>query len=269
MHLLPAFTIERLAADHPRRKTRIFSTRLLGYLTADALWNVPRSGDLLRPVWLAYLGTDREAHPFTANLRAGARATAGREVVQLPKRAPHLWSTQKVPGGIVTVAYLPELFHLDPASPFDEQVRFVLAPPRGWIEEQAALLAPELNDAAADAARAALFCAFLDRRTPLPLVHDLRFHLQLYRAALDAGWTHRPPDSPYGRGVLRARGTEIAGLDEPLACCVDQETLRAFLIEQTDLYHRGLRGAGARGRGSRAALPHPLPDPPHALGVPL
>ena len=127
---LPTFKIERGEKDNPRRKTRVFSTRLLGYLAADALWEAPRSGDCLRPVWLAYLGTDRETHPFTANLRAGAKATASGQAFQIPKRAPYRWSTQKVPGGIATVAYLPELFHLEPALAFAEDVRFVLAPPR-------------------------------------------------------------------------------------------------------------------------------------------
>jgi len=192
----PAFKIEREGKKDPARKTRVFETRLLGYLAADSLWEAPRAGDLLRPVWLAYLGTERETHPFTANLRGGARARAAGDTFQIPKRAPYRWSTQKVPGGLVTVAYLPELFHLEPALPFADDVRFILAPPRWWVDEQAAQLAPEFGEDAPDVARAALFCAFLDRRTALPLVHDLRFHLQLYRAALATDWIHSVTGAP-------------------------------------------------------------------------
>jgi hypothetical protein len=235
---LPTFKIERGAKDNPRRKARVFSTRLLGFLAADSLWEPPRLAEAVRPVWIAYLGTEREAHPFTANLRAGAKATVNGQVVQLPKRAPYRWSTQKVLGGVATVTYLPELFHLEPALPFADDVRFVLAPPRWWVEEQAAALAPEHGDDVAETARAALFCAFLDRRTPLPLVHDLRFHLQVYRAALETDWVHPASSSRYPRGVLYGQGTEAAGLDAPLACRVDQETLAQFLVEQTTLYHR-------------------------------
>jgi hypothetical protein len=44
-----------------------------------------------------------------------------------------------VPGGVVTVAYLPELFHLEPARPDEDPVRFVLAPDERWLEAQTAL----------------------------------------------------------------------------------------------------------------------------------
>jgi hypothetical protein len=257
----PVFKIEQGGKNDrkngPPKKTRIFQTRLLGYLTADALWDSSRS-DVLRPVWLAYLGTERETHPFTANLRAGAKAAAGAATVQFPKRAPLRWTAQKVPGGIVTVAYLPELFHLEPALPFAEKVRFVLAPPRWWVEEQAARLAPEFGEDASDVARAALFCAFLDRRTPLPLVHDLRFHLQLYRAALATDWIHPFTGAPRRHVILHARGTEACGLDAPIACRVDQETLSAFLVEQTALYHQAeIHRGPTRTAPDRRLLPVP------------
>ena len=137
-------------------------------------------------------------------------------------------------------------------------MRFVLASPHWWIDEQAAQLAPELGEDAADVARAALFCAFLDRRTPLPLVHDLRFHLQLYRAALGADWIHPFTGAPRRQVVLRARGAEACGLDAPLACRVDQETLAAFLVEQTSLYHRAeIRRGTPRPAAGRPLLPYP------------
>ncbi|MDP9120129.1 MAG: hypothetical protein M3O15_01985 [Acidobacteriota bacterium] len=218
-------------------KTRTFSVHLLGYLTADSLWEPGGDGSARRPVWLAYFGTERETHPFTANLRAGRQArTQDGLLLEIGHRAPHRWTSQKVPNGLVTVVYLSELFHLEPAGPPGEPVRFVFAPARWWVAREAATLAGEFGEEAPDAARAALFCAYLDRRTPLPLVHGLRFHLQVYRAALEREWLYRLAES---RGeVLVGRGAESTGLDAPVACSVGQPELAAFLVEQTSLYHQ-------------------------------
>src|SRR6185369_6572754 len=185
------------------------------------------------PVWIAYAGTDRESNPFTANFRAGRKAGTTNDALEIPKRGPHRWSFQKVPGGVVTVAYIPSLFHLEPVTQEDDVVRFVFAPPRWWITEQAQSLVFEFGDEAQDAARAALFCAYLDRRTPLPLVHDLRFHLQVYRAACAAGLLYELSGSRGGRAVLAGRGAEACGLDAPVALSVGQSALADFLIEQT------------------------------------
>jgi len=58
---------------------------------------------------------------------------------------------------------------------------------------------------------AALFVAFLDRRTSLPVVHDLRFHLQLYRAALEKPWCRDGDDH-----AVEPYGLDDCGLDDPL-----------------------------------------------------
>jgi hypothetical protein len=243
-------------------KSRVFSVQLLGFLTADALWepwNGGAQGSTQRPVWIAYIGTESESQPFTANLRGGRKAAAGSDVVETPRRAGYRWTYQKVPGGLVTVAYLPELFHLEPVKASGESIRFIVAPPLWWIAEQAAVLAPDFGAEAEEAARAALFCAYLDRRTALPLVHDLRFHLQVYRAALKAGWTHQlASSSQRGEEVLVGRGAEAAGLDAPVACSVGEAALTDFLIQQTSLYHREeIRRGKTRIEASRRLLPYP------------
>jgi hypothetical protein len=233
-------------------KGRSFSVHLLGYLTADALWTPGGDGSADRPVWLAYFGTERESHPLTANLRAGRRARTEETILELPRRA-YRWTSQKVPNGLVTVAYLPELFHLEPAGLLGQEVRFVFAPPRWWITREAADLAGEFGDDAPEAARAALFCAFLDRRTSLPLIHDLRFHLQVYQAALTTSWVHGLSER---RGeVLRGRGAEAAGLDAPVALSVGQRELSDFLIDQTSLYHEEIRRGTTRVAAGGRLLP--------------
>lgn len=266
----PTLTIERETKGHSGRKTRVFSVRLLGYLGADSLWDCPVSGTAIRPIWIAYFGTESEARPFTANFRASRKATTPtRDSFQIPKKAPYRWTTCKVPGGVVTVAYLPELFHLDPASPFVEEIRFVFAPGRWWLEREAAALAPELGEEAWEAARAALFAAYLDRRTGWPLVRDLRFHLQLYRAALDAGWVHEATASRRVRSTLYGSGLAAAGLEEPLACRVDPATFGDFLAEQTSHYHREeIRRGTTRIAADRRVLPD-APWAPVQLGLDL
>ncbi|MCP4059225.1 MAG: hypothetical protein GY738_18360 [Pseudoalteromonas sp.] len=52
-------------------------------------------------------------------------------------------------------------------------------PPRVWLESQTDALTPEFGDDAIGVARGALFAVVLDRRPPLLLVNDLRFHVQL------------------------------------------------------------------------------------------
>lgn len=232
----PRLTIE-VSPRSKAKKTRVFRARLLGHMAADALWDLGETRDgTLRPVWLAYFATTGAARLFTANLRAGRRARIGERGprLQLPKSSQHRWTTQPVPGGIVTVAYLPELFHLDPPVPFTEDVRFVMAPARAWIERQGGLLEPDFGADAAEAARAALFAAYLDRRTPLPLLRDLRFHLALYRAALEEPWTRAPVEEDSAEaGRLAA-----CGLDSPLACSVAPEPLGELLTEATGSFLR-------------------------------
>jgi hypothetical protein len=65
-------------------------------LTADRLWELGSGGrndSSLRPVWIAYCGTERELQPFTANLRAGRKASNRQDAVVLPRSA-FRWTTQ-------------------------------------------------------------------------------------------------------------------------------------------------------------------------------
>lgn len=241
-------------------KTRRFRGSLLGYLTADRLWDLGAGSDgALRPVWLACFATVGEYRALTANLRAGRTAEVdGGPSLQVPRSSSHRWVSQPVPGGVVTAAYLPELFHLEPPVPFTEEgVGFVMAPARSWVEREAEALRPELGEDAEDGARAALFVAYLDRRTPLPLLRDLEFHLELYRAALDEPWLERVAAG----SSQRSFGLFRSGLDEPAVCSVDLPALEGFLRDQTSRFHR-LHGLAGRYGG-------PWPPVAGAGGGPL
>ncbi len=253
-------------------KSRRFCATLLTYLTADALWPLGQAGQALRPAWITYAASYEMARAFTANLRGGLKAKTGAvagDALELPKSAPHRWVVRRTDGGgAVITAYLGALFELDPGAPA-ERIAFVLMPPRGWLHRQAAALAPEFGEEALDAARAALFAAFLDRRSPLPLVHDLRFQLQLYRAALEASWTQGPKDTRYGAGDLWAVSPDACGLDTPRLVSVRHADFEAFLKAQTASYFaKEIAHGQNRFRPDCRLLPYPE-RPPRQLCLDL
>jgi hypothetical protein len=258
----PQLKIE-ISSTTKLKKSRAFKARLLGYLTADALWEFGTTASgVLRPVWLAYFNTVGESKPFTANLRAGRNARIeDRQALQVPRSSGHRWATHIVPGGLITVAYLPELFHLEPPVPFTDDARFVMAPRRAWVDAQAELLEDDFGADARDAARAALFGAYLDRRTPLPLLRDLAFHLQLYRAALEEPWVVDLEDQAADLGLL------TCGLDAPVVCSVDLETLGDFLTRETSRFHE--QQVRSRPRASGADLDLRAAFPPVQLALDL
>ncbi len=245
-------------------KSRRFSATLLTYLTADRLWALGQAGQAQRPVWISYAATYEMARAFTANFRGGSKARIGHdeETLELPKSAPHRWIVRRTEGGgAVITAYLGGLFELDPGEPA-ERIAFVLMPPLSWLDRQARDLAPELGDDARDTARAALFAAFLDRRSPLPLVHDLRFQLELYRAALEAPWTQAPRTLRYGEGDLWAVSPESCGLDSPRLVDVSHSDFEAFLKARTaDYFRKEIARGQNRFRSDRRLLPYPERPP--------
>jgi len=260
---LSNLTLKRSTGKGRVKKTRCFSVRLMGYLRADFLWD-SGVGDEIRPAWIAYLGTDSESQAFTSNFRAGRKAEADRTSFKIPRSAPHRWTTQRVAGGVITTAYLPELFHLEPAFPAPAQVRFIFAPPRWWVERQEQTLRATYPDAAREVAQAALFAAYLDRRTPLPVLGDLEFHLQLFRAARQTRWVQEPETDPFSSGGFRAVGAQACGFDEPLAVGARQETVTDFLIAQTSSFTPKETSHGTdRLASDRRLLPDP--EPPAAV----
>ncbi|MCP4118661.1 MAG: hypothetical protein GY737_25360 [Desulfobacteraceae bacterium] len=190
-------------------------------------------------------------------------------MIELPKSSPHRWLTQRCDGRTtVTTAYLPKIFELDPGQP-EDRIAFVFMPPRAWLERQADVLAPEFGDDAIDVARGALFAAFLDRRSPLPLVGDLRFHLQLYRAAVDAPWTHEPKAPRDAQGDLLAVSPGACGLDAPRLVHVTHQDFEAFLKSQTaTFFHKEIADGKNRFRPDCRILPYPQ-RPPRQLRLDL
>jgi len=257
--MVSTLTLKRSTGKGRAKKTRTFSVRLLGYLKANLLWDCAL-GDEIRPVWIAYLGTDAETQAFTSNFRGGRKAETERNTFKIPRRAPHRWTTQQVPGGVITTAYLPELFHLEPAFPAPARVNFIFAPPTWWLDRQEQALEATYGQDAREAAGAALFAAYLDRRTPLPVLGDLDFHLKLFRAARQTRWVQEPRSDSHVSGRLYAVGAQNCGFDELLAVSASQEIVTEFLIDQTCSFKPKETFNGThRLPSDRRLLPHPTP----------
>ncbi len=243
------------------RKSRCFSARLLGYLTADGLWEGSGVGSPIRPVWLSFFGSEAEVRAVAANLRGGRRAEADGLAFEILKKAGHRWEAKPLAGGVVMTAYLPSLFELQPLSPCVGEVKFVFAPPAWWLDREAAALAADWGEEAREVARAALFVAYLERRTKLPIYPDLRFHLALYRAACDEAWVQPAVWDGYRSTPCLFRCYAPGGLEGPVAVKVSGEDLSAFLLAQNHFFfnQENRHGAPRSAAGSRL-LPGPEPS---------
>lgn len=227
-------TVEK--EDDPKGRT--FTVHLVASLAASGLVPPPTSGAAIRPVLLAYAGSPSVIAAFTTNLRCGLPAQTDREKFELLRSFGYRYQvTSPAAGQSLAVAYLSNLFHLRPGAQDERSIRFVSAPPRWWLDEQVALLAPELGTAARDHARAMAFVARLDARSPLPIANDPRFHHALFERALAEGWTATPDDDRR----LAANGLDALGLENPVLCDVSQEEFADFLAAATaDLLPRFL-----------------------------
>ena len=253
------------------RKGRTFTAHLLSYLTANASWD-SGSGDAHRPVYLSYATTDQEARAFTANLRTGRPAVVRNEYghdkqrLEILKSSPHRFAFQRLNGTSIVTAFLPDLFELDPGL-LHERITFVFAPPTWWTERQleAPALAAFADDERRELVMAAYFAAYLDRRTPLPIINDAVFHRQLFRAAQDEPWFRRPSGNRYGPGFLYLFPEDVdpVGLETAALVDVRHDDFEVFLRNQTTLYYRNEvpRHGTDRIPGCRRLLPHPSAAP--------
>lgn len=214
-------------ADDPKGRT--FTVHLVASIEVPQLLP-PASNGTKRPVLLAYASSTSAVRAFTANLRSGYPAAHPRWRVELLRSSGYRYQTlAPMPGSSLVLAYLPSLFHLQPAAQDDGRIAFVAALPTWWLDAQEALLAPEWGADARDVARASAFVARLDARTPLPIANDPAFHLALYRRALEEPWIETE-----GTGArVRIDGLEALGLDAPVVCDVAPAAFAEFLAQLT------------------------------------
>jgi len=230
---------EYTVCSDPTKKGRSFTARCVAVVVADHLWASGSHSDIIRPIWAQFIGSDAGLRPFATNLRlgrkvesSGSRRSGTR--IECLKSAGYQLSWQREPEGTILTVYLPDLFRLDPGMVDPEGARFVMLPPRWWVEAQTV--------ASADAARASLFAAMLDRRTRCPLPADAAFYRQLLAAALEQGLALTPGDrSVKYAHSFAAEGLELAGLDPEgaIAFSAKHDVLESFLAEQCGIYYFG------------------------------
>jgi hypothetical protein len=210
-------------------KGRSFHVHYVASIESAALFP-PGGNRTLRPLLLAYAGSPSAVRAFTVNLRMGLPATGdGRRFELLRSLGYRYQVTSPAPGQALAIAYLPELFHLQPGVQDHDALRFVSAPPRWWLDRQEALLRPEVGELARDHALATAFVARLDARTPLPIANDPAFHHALFLDALEEPWTAAGDAG----GTFTCHGLDALGLATPVLCNVREEVFARFLARAT------------------------------------
>lgn len=216
------------------KKGRAFSAKLTAMVVGDRLWSAG-GGETIRPIWAQFVGTDAELRPFATNLKLGRKAEptdnrrgGNSDRVEFLRSVGYQMAWQREPEGTILTVYHPDLFRLDPGMVDPAGATFVMLVPRWWTEAQTV---------DAEAARASLFAAYLDRRTRCPLVADVAFYRQLLAAALETGIARQPKeDCKWARGSFAAEGLERAGVDAAIAFSETHEKLEEFLAEQVGIY---------------------------------
>jgi len=240
------------------RRGRTFSVALLNYITADCLWPLGASSpdrEVHRPVYLSYAGTDQEVTAFTANLRSGRKAMVYSEYdhctmysLEVPRSAGFKFVRQQLSdGALAMTVYLPELWRIEPEV-LPDKISFLFAPPCWWLDLQAPRLKLEHGsgpNAQRQAAIASYFAAFLDRRSPLPIINETAFHQRLWRAAREEDWLIEPHGYQGNRGKLyvypdrvNKERTQLAGLELVRLVHVEHSAFAAFLGRQVELYRK-------------------------------
>lgn len=234
----PMYQELKIAAEpgprHRYAKSREFTAYLIGHVMADPLWDKAFQGRGRRPVFIAYATTRGTARPFTANLRSGERVQwghgpAAENCLDLPKGSPHRWVSQEVgPDAVVTTAYLRDIFQIDPTCP-PARVAFISMPPSEWVDREAEKVRAAFGDDARDAVKGALLAAYIDRRTALPILKDLRFQHRLYRSLLGSPLALRKIENRWDREGICFEGMERCGLEEPVAINASHDDIAALL----------------------------------------
>lgn len=234
-----------IISPKPGGKGRSFRVSLLGMVTADN-YHASGSSRAYRPVYLSIVESDAAVRAFVANLRTGRQAEirgSSGSVFGKPLEAPRglglSWSFRKMdrPAGVtVATAYMPALCDLDPGI-LQEDIRFLFAPPRWWVERE--LQAPTVQalpeEIRRDVVLGSLFAAFLDRRSPLPIVPDPLFHRRLLVEARSRDWYDEADPYPH-RPFLRYPWPAVDGLETVAAVKVSHEGFEEFLRAETARY---------------------------------
>ena len=128
-------------------KTRQFSAIMLGFITADALWDGGSANTKhTRPVYLALGGPETTLRPFIYNLKAGRKASVhddlnnrydrGSDWVETLKTGNYETLWQRGQNAHICTMLMPDLFALDPGMIDPERCAFASVAPEWWARKQ-------------------------------------------------------------------------------------------------------------------------------------
>lgn len=240
-------------------KGRSFSAELLAHAEADALWESGgTSTNATRPVWAVLGGSELEMKAFMANLLTGRIAEQAKHTrFEFLRSVGWAHHTVKIGGGAVTTLYLPELFRIDPGMVDPDMVRFVVIPPKAWVESQCFDLAEARSVfkrlsgepwVATDAevhlrlAEGVLFLSYLDRRCRYPIPFAPALGAWLVMRFQSYGYLSRDGQS-YGRDSYRVTGAERVNALPGFAFSVGHEALGDVLSAEIQQWFEVTRGA--------------------------
>lgn len=258
-------TLSIQSSEDDSKKTRTFSASLLGYLTADNLWEGGESdAKATRPVWIAIGGTQGAIRPFLANLRSGrkARVVGTKDDFECLRSARYTWRLLPIPGtnDVAAYGYLGDLFALDPGMVDPTKIAFVAMPHRKHLPpltnedaEQAMMwatsratrnLAQDLGhcgDAVRLAHASLAFAAMLSTRCRAPFPRALDFAAGLLVRCVDFNFASSPT-------LEWARSRFASSMNLAELGCADVVSVRASHQAMRDLLSEEVRAYQASGR---------------------
>lgn len=239
-------------------KGRSFQAEGLAWVKSSRL--NPHNSEDIRPIWLMYGATEESSRAFTANLRLGrcAEFDDGKKGIVLLKSSKYVFRHQRCSAGVITTAFIPQFFQLDPGMVDPLLISFCILPTAAWLEKRRSYFTPDLyayaefvlslyrseNSEVRDKVvhLSPLLAAYLDRRTRCPLVADPKFHIQLLAACASANLLSFSRDNYLSE--YEEAGTESVGLLPGLAFHSTHLVFEKLLAEQTQLYYEIQRGLG-------------------------
>ncbi|MFN7971258.1 MAG: hypothetical protein U0166_02760 [Acidobacteriota bacterium] len=127
-------------------------------------------------------------------------------------------------------------------------------PPSEWVDREAEKVRAAFGDDARDAVKGALLAAYIDRRTALPILKDLRFQHQALPFAARLAARSEEIENRWDREGICFEGMERCGLEEPVAINASHDDIAALLKAGVPEVLRGGReedGKDRKRRGGR------------------
>lgn len=238
------------------KKGRSFSVELLSYVCANKLWDGGQADtQKVRPVWMAFGGSQQECRIFWANLRKGRLAEDSNRTptrFELMKSANYQFHIQKLDDGVVYYVYLQDLFLMNPGMVDPHSISFVVLPSKLWVRQQQIPQQDVIQhldrlglsvDANTDmqwvVSLSMLFLLYLDRRTRYPIPTDPKFAVQLLYQCMKQGYLqlHNGGYGRYHGDGYTEVNLDAVGMMPGFAFSASHQSFNPFLSQEIQVWH--------------------------------